>query len=192
MSLNVLLLGCGRIAHAHAEAISACSGVRLSTVCDIDVAAAQGLGAKYDVAAYTDASEALRKTTPEIVVICTPPATHRALTIDCLQTGAHVLCEKPLGLNPQEVTAMNDAAQSAGRTLMMASKFRFMPAARALKQRITAGELGEILYFRVTFFAPVAMQGRMNADPVISGGGVVMDNGPHAFDLARCLLGPVT
>lgn len=192
MTMDVLLLGCGRIAHAHAVAIEDCADVRLRAVCDIDSAAAQWFVAQGRVAAYENADAALRATTPAIAVICTPPATHAALVTACLHAGAHVLCEKPLGIAASEVEAMNATAHAANRALMMAAKFRFMPAARALQGRIAAGELGEILFCRITFFSSVDMRGRMNADRALSGGGVVMDNGPHAFDLARFLLGPLT
>ena len=187
--LAVAILGCGRIASAHAEAINATSGVRLVAVCDVGEAAAQQMAARYGVASFTHHETLLSACAPAIVIICTPPSSHSLLACDCLAAGAHVLCEKPLSIAPDEVKTMFEAAQRQRRALMMAAKFRFVPAVREAKERIARGELGNLVFYRNTFVAPVEMQGRMNAERALSGGGVLMDNGPHAFDLSRFLLG---
>ena len=191
-SLGVAIIGCGRIARAHAEAIAATPDAHLTWVCDVDEHAARSLAHDFAAHEYScDARTLLETSRPDIAIVCTPPISHREIACDCLRAGVHVLCEKPLGIAPDEVETMNDVARETGRVLMMASKFRFVAAVRKARETIASGALGELLLWRNSFLAPVDMKGRMNAQRKVSGGGVLMDNGPHAFDLARFLLGPI-
>lgn len=191
--LSIAIIGCGRIARAHAEAIAATPDAHLIWVSDLDEHAARSLAHDFSAHEYScDTRTLLETAPPDIAIVCAPPSSHREIACDCLRAGVHVLCEKPLGIAPAEVETMNDVARDYERVLMMASKFRFVLAVQKAREMVASGALGELLLWRNSFLAPVDMKGRMNAQRKVSGGGVLMDNGPHAFDLARFLLGPIS
>jgi len=103
-----------------------------------------------------------------------------------------VLCEKPLAVSVAEAEEMSLAAKRAQRLLFTAFKFRFHDEVRRAKQMIDAGSLGPILSFRLMFGGYIDMTNQWYAEKTLSGGGIIMDNGPHAFDLVRFLFGDVT
>ncbi|MBK8978354.1 MAG: Gfo/Idh/MocA family oxidoreductase [Planctomycetes bacterium] len=140
-----------------------------------------------------DSVDALLLDGPEfdVALLLTPPATHEPLTIELLHAGRHVLCEKPLATDVAAARRMLDAARAADRLLVMASKFRFVADVDRARELLDAGAVGTPLLYENVFCAPVPMAGRWNADPAVSGGGVLIDNGAHAADLARCLGGEV-
>jgi len=187
--MKIAIIGCGRIARAHFMAIQATPALMLHAVADSDVEAARAL-AQLAASKYFEGHRALLESAPpDIAVVCTPPSTHAAIVADCLHAGAHVLCEKPLGIAPHEVEALNAQAVACRRALMMASKLRFVPKVQQARVDIENNRLGDITSYQSTLTVLVEMSGRMNARRALSGGGVVMDNGPHAFDLARFLVG---
>src|SRR5690606_16653020 len=84
-----------------------------------------------------------------------------------------------------------EAARRAGRTLMMASKFRYVADVLAARELVADGLIGRLLLFENAFRSRVDMSGRWHADPAIAGGGVLIDNGCHSVDVARLLCGPL-
>jgi predicted dehydrogenase len=163
-------------------------------LCDSNFAAAQRLAvnAQPGLELFADHKFMAEALALDAVILCTPPATHPAIAIDLLQSGIHVLCEKPLAISTAAASEMFAVATRHDRVLTMASKFRFAADLVAARALIENGHIGDPVYFHLSFCSPVSMTGRWNADPLLSGGGVLMDNGPHAADIVRFLLGPVT
>jgi len=191
--LSVGIVGCGRIAQAHLQALRNVPELRLAAVCDMNKSAARQAAAEFAAPrAFTDYRRMIEELRLDAAIVCTPPVTHPAVVVELLQHGIHVLCEKPLATSSDEAQRMSEAARQAERLLVMASKFRFVEDIVAAKKLLDAGSLGQAVLLTLNFCHPVAMNGRWNADPLISGGGVLMDNGPHVADLARFLCGPIT
>jgi len=141
-------------------------------------------------AAYGDWQEMLGEVDLDIVSVCTPNAYHKAQSIAALQAGAHVLCEKPVATSHADAAAMFDAADAAGKMLLVGQTARFTHRSRAAKEIVEAGRLGEI-YFAETYYlrrrgVPTWGQFHMKEH---SGGGPVYDLGVHAIDLLYWLLG---
>lgn len=193
--LRLAFVGAGRIARAHAEGARSLAGTpdafEFVGVADADPTAAATFATELGVAAYTDAGEVVSACRPDLVVLCTPPATHEAITIDVVGRGVSVLCEKPFAIGAAGADRVLRAADEAGVLCTMASKFRYVPDIARARALIAEGAVGEVVQVQVTFTSHVDMMGRWNADPAISGGGVIIDNATHSVDIVRYLLGPI-
>lgn len=190
--MRIGLIGCGRIAQAHMEVFPNIEGAEVVAVCDTNAELARGTAEEQSCAGYSDFAEMLKKENLDAVVLATPPANHAQTAIACLESGLHVLCEKPLALTVSETANMYEVARERGKTLMLASKFRHMRAMIKAKAQLSAGLIGRPILFLNRFSGRLDMSTRWNSDPAISGGGVLIDNGTHSVDIARYLLGPVT
>lgn len=185
------LVGCGRISQTHLQALEALPDCELVAVADARDAAACQVAEQYRCRYYDSVEQILESESLDAAVICTPPSTHSKIAEALLHQGVHVLCEKPLAVTVAEAERMVAMANLKGLVLMMASKFRYVEEVISAKSIVQSGILGEIIQFENTFCNKVDMRGRWNADPVISGGGVLIDNGSHSVDIARYLLGPI-
>jgi predicted dehydrogenase len=189
--LRVGVVGLGRAGRIHLDAWRAVPGVRVVAVCDpapavVAAARAEGLHA------VADASELFATVPLDAVSIAAPPAQHAPLAIAALESGLEVLCEKPLAIQGPSAMRMMQAAARTGRQLLLATKFRHVPDLVAARGLIAAGAIGEPLAFEIDFSSRVDMTGRWNARRSVAGGGVVIDNGCHAFDIVAFLFGTVT
>jgi predicted dehydrogenase len=149
--LKVGIIGAGGIARGrHIPCFQRNKKVALAAIADVTSELAEQVGQQFGIpATYTDYRAMLDKERLDAVVICTPNKFHAPITIDALQSGVHVLCEKPMALNAEEGRAMLAAAQESGKILSIAFHYRHKAAARAAKRIIEAGELGDIYMVRV-------------------------------------------
>jgi predicted dehydrogenase len=189
--LNFALIGCGRIAQTHLQAISSIPECRLKGVVDINKDAAQNLAHQFKCIAYKDYYQLVNDNQIDAVIICTPPNTHAEITNIFLENGVHVLCEKPFALDSKQARLMLKTAEENNLILMMASKFRYVEDVIFAKSLITSGILGDLILFENVFCSQVNMCDRWNCNKKISGGGVIFDNGSHSVDIARFFLGPI-
>lgn len=188
---RVAVIGAGRIAQTHVAAWRGLDGARIVAVADVDPAVAQATAEACGCRAYTDHRELLAQEQLDAATVCTPPAAHPPVARDCLAAGLHVLVEKPVAIAADDVRDMLAAAAKAGRVLMMASKFRYVEDIAHARSLIRAGILGTVVHFENTFASWLDVTKRWNADPRVSGGGVLIDNGTHSVDIARYLIGPI-
>lgn len=184
------IVGLGRAGNIHLEALAQVRGARLAAVCDESSLARQRAAAA-GVPAYASLTAMLNGAALDGVVVCTPPADHAAITLRCLARGLHVLCEKPLALSTWDALTMLQAANRARRTVLVASKFRHVPEVQRARALLASGALGEPVAFAISFCSPVDMRARWNSQPDRSGGGVIVDNGCHAFDILSYLFGGI-
>ncbi len=118
------------------------------------------------------------------VVIATPSALHAEQSIQALERGAAVFCQKPLGRTEAEVRAVVDAARAADRLLGVDLSYRFTDGMRRIREVVRSGELGRIYGVDLVFHNAYGPDKPWFYDPVLSGGGCVMDLGVHLVDLA--------
>lgn len=185
--LRIALIGAGgRIASDWLSvANGADSPVRLTALVETEPTARARLGA------LPDLDTLLAGDRPDAAIVATPPSTHAGIVVRLAEAGIHALCEKPLATTLSDATTMVEAAERAGVRLMMASKFRFVDDVAEASRRIADGAIGQPVFYDNAFCGHVDMGARWNSDPRVSGGGVLIDNGAHAVDLARFLMGEV-
>lgn len=149
--LNFAIIGCGKIAPRHAENI-ACTG-KLVAVCDIVTEKADLLASQYQARAYKTLKELLKNEPGvDIVTVCTPNGLHAEHSIQSLEAGKHVLCEKPMCISTADAALMKNTAITAGKNLFVVKQNRYNPPVVAVKELIENNKLGKILSVQVNGF----------------------------------------
>lgn len=190
--VKIGLIGTGGIAQSYREAFTRVGAAELVAVADADPNRVKSAPDVWGCPGYSSADEMFDSHKDlEAIIICTPPNTHESISCAALDRGIHVLCEKPLSTTSASAERMRLAAEKAGKILTMASKFRYVCDVVAAKELVSYGKIGDIILFENAFTSFVDMSGRWNADPAVSGGGVLIDNGTHSLDIARYFLGPI-
>lgn len=189
--MRIGVIGVGRAGKIHLEAWREVDGVELVAIADRsrEVRAwARDLGLR----AYGDPLDMIARETLEAVSIATPPAFHAPVTVACLERNLHVLCEKPLAIDARDGLKMLRTSARLGRRLVLATKFRHVPDLIRARDLIRDGAIGEPVAFEIDFSSMVDMSSRWNSRRTLAGGGVIIDNGCHAFDIVAFLFGTVS
>jgi predicted dehydrogenase len=189
--LRIGIIGAGNIGKAYAMAIGSRPSIAVAAICDVDVNESASLASTLGVAGFDSHASLATSETCDAVIVSTPPATHAQVAIDCLEQGLDVLCEKPFALDIETAQRMFDVAEENERLLAMASKFRYVSDIAQARDLIRSGLIGDPTVVDVTFASKVDMSDRWNTVEAISGGGVLIDNGTHAVDIVRFLIGPI-
>jgi predicted dehydrogenase len=141
--LKVAIVGCGRIADAHASQIQRIKGCAIVGVCDREPLMARQLCARFPVQRYfSDLGELLREARPDVVHITTPPGSHFAIGQRCLESGCHIYVEKPFTLDAEEAQLLVDLANKKGLKLTAGHDDQFSHVARRARDLVRSGYLG--------------------------------------------------
>jgi predicted dehydrogenase len=189
--LKIAVVGAGFAARVVHLPGYAGSRAPVAAICDLDAARAQQLADQHHIPnVYNDWRHMLEVEKPELVSICLPNALHKEITIGALESGAHVLCEKPLATSVAEAHEMFAAARKAGRVLMAAQLYRYEAPARAIKRIVDSGALGEIYHVEVDAMRRLGIPtwGAFHQKSA-SFGGTMLDIGVHMLDQAIWLIG---
>ena len=185
------IVGAGAISQGYAQAFQTCDQCSVVGVADVRPEAAASLAEVLDCENFGSHEDLANECDLDAVLISTPPASHPEIALHFIEKGIPVLCEKPFAITSAEAIRVVEAAQANGIKITMASKFRYVDDVIKAKQIVDSGILGEVVLFENAFTSWVDMSKRWNSNPVISGGGVLIDNGTHSFDMARYFLGPL-
>lgn len=182
--LKLALIGLGFMGEVHARYYRANPKVgRLAVASPVPAERARA-AELYGAAVYADFQEMLATEQPDGVDVCTPNATHPDMAVAALTAGAHVLVEKPLGLDLAGIDRVLETARRTGRKVLVAHSLRFSDAYAKGKEFLAAGEVGEPLYLigKYKWYKDFRRYPAWKVDPVASGGGMLMQSGIHIVD----------
>lgn len=182
--VRLALIGAGRMGTVHLGALRASPAIDVLGVVE-PVEGRRAQLAQDGVPVFAGVDELLETQAPEGVLIAAPSDRHPALVARFAQAGIAMLCEKPLGVRAQHTAQAAQAARDAGVLLQVGYWRRFVPELQALRQRIAAGELGDIYALSCLQWDEQLPSEQFRAHS----GGIPVDMGVHEFDQARWLLG---
>lgn len=187
------VIGSGGIARRRTipEGIAPAGNAELASVFDVDARANADVAAAFGAEAAPDL-DALLGADVDAVYVASPVNAHFGHVLACAAAGRHVLCEKPLGMTPDEAEEMISACAAAGVRLGCAFMMRYLAQHQAALELVRGGRLGKPVYARAQlscWYPP--MEGAWRQDPALGGGGALMDMGGHCIDLLEMFFGPV-
>lgn len=192
MKFGVGIIGCGLIGTRRAAALGA--GGRLVACADVDAGRAQALASASGAQALTDWRALLALEEVDIVIVATLHDSLAPITLAAIAAGKHVLVEKPAARSVEELAPVLAAAEQAPVKVRVGFNHRHHRALRKARELVDSGVLGDLMFLRARYGhgGRPGYDREWRADPALSGGGELIDQGPHLIDLARSFLGDFT
>jgi predicted dehydrogenase len=192
-NLRVALLGVGAIAQVvHLPVLSQLENVELVAVCDVDEPRARAIAARFGIPrVYGDDDLVFNSEDVDAIIICTPSHLHESQAIAALESGRHVLVEKPLGLTHAAVERVIAVAERTRRTIMIAMNNRYRADTMALRPFAQGGELGDLFLTRGAWLNRKMriVRPTWRHRKATAGGGAMMDLGVQTIDLCLWMQG---
>jgi predicted dehydrogenase len=194
--LRFALVGCGRIAHKHAELLGKgqINGAQLVAVCDNQTARAEEFGSKYEVPYFTDMHEMVRAVDPDIISVLTPSGYHAEQVVGLAPYKKHIVVEKPMALTLDDADRMISTCDQYGVRLFVVKQNRFNVPVVKLRKALDEGRFGKMVMgtVRVRWCRPQkyydmdSWRGTWAYD-----GGVLTNQASHHIDLLMWMMGDV-
>jgi len=141
--LRIGIVGCGRVADQHVQAIHRIPGCEIVALCDREPLMARQLGERFGVlACFSDLKEMLHVVSPDVVHITTPPQGHYSLAAECLNAGSHVYVEKPFTITAGEAEAVVQLAEDRGLRATVGHNYQFTLEMLEMRRLVKEGFLG--------------------------------------------------
>ncbi|MCQ2461943.1 MAG: Gfo/Idh/MocA family oxidoreductase [Clostridia bacterium] len=186
--VRIGIIGCGGIANGkHMPSLKKIKNAEMVAFCDLIEERAVKAAKEYGIegaAVYTDYKELLKDDSIEVVHVCTPNRSHAFISIDAMEAGKHVMCEKPMAKTYAEAKAMLETSERTGKKLTIGYQSRWREDSLYLKRLCEEGELGDIYFAKA-----IALRRRavptwgVFLNEYEQGGGPLIDIGTHALDL---------
>ncbi len=186
---GIAIVGCGLIGQKRARALGP---ARLVCCVDTDVVRAEALARTAPgVVVVADWRDAVTRADVGIVVVATTNDALAEVTRAAVHAGKHVLVEKPAARSLKEIDGVLEAAQGSRSLVRVGFNHRYHPALRKARDLFESGVLGEMMFVRGRYGhgGRVGYEREWRANPQVSGGGELIDQGVHLIDLARWFLG---
>jgi len=186
---GVGIVGCGLIGHKRSKSIG--SRARLIACADVDIKKAENLAMNFGASFFSDWRKVLRLPEIDIIIIATLHDSLAEITGAAIKAGKHVLVEKPAARNSSELVSLISILKNSPIKVRVGFNHRYHPALIKAKDIIDHGELGELMFIRSRYGhgARIGYDKEWRSDPKLSGGGELIDQGPHLIDLSRYFLG---
>jgi len=188
--LTFAQVGCGLIGHKRASALGGLG--RLRYACDLDLSRAEDIARRHPgCTAVQDARMIAADAQVSAVIVSTLNASLAPVALMMVQAGKHVLLEKPGGLNSGQLRSLLEVARQTGSKVRIAYNHRFHPALQKARSLVDAGAVGPLMFLRARYGhgGRKGYDREWRADPALSGGGELIDQGVHLIDLAGWFLG---
>jgi UDP-N-acetylglucosamine 3-dehydrogenase len=186
------IIGCGSIGLVYISELMRCSNSELLAVSDLRMEQLEKAVRQYAIPdVYTNYKEMLIRDDIDAVIVATPDQMHEEHTIVSLESGKHVLCEKPMALTPDECRNMIRISGKTGRKLMIGQVCRYAPGFMLTKKLIDSGQIGELFFVESEYahdYSNIKGIGSWRTDPEKLRHPVV-GGGCHAVDLLRWIVG---
>ena len=191
--IRIGIIGCGGIAYGkHMPSLKVLENAEMVAFCDIVKEKAQEAKEKFgtiDAKVYTNYKDLIADSTIDAVHVCTPNKSHSFITIDSLEAGKHVMCEKPMAKTSKEAREMLEVAKRTGKKLTIGYQNRFREDTQYLNKMTENKDLGEIYFTKAHALRRRAVPTWgvfLNEEE--QGGGPLIDIGTHALDLSLWLM----
>lgn len=187
--MNVAIIGCGLIGQKRAKTLK---DNRLMVCVDPQREKADNLAKYYPgCVALTDWRHAVNRSDIHIVIIATPHAFLSEIALGAINAGKQVLIEKPAARKSVELESIITAAKKTGSIVRVGFNHRYHRAFRKARELVDSGLLGDIMFVRARYGhgGRIGYEKEWRAQPALSGGGELIDQGVHLIDLARWFLG---
>jgi predicted dehydrogenase len=192
-ALKILLVGAGVRGRVWASVCSVAPGVELVGIVDEDTARAESIRDELpeaDIVVSKDMSSALRHPEPDAVIVATPPDSHHQLVSTAISGDKHVLCEKPLSDEMEEVIDLVKQAREKNRILLVGMNFRYLSTSQRIRAYVQDRRLGDLSYAQFTYVRQ--RDGRrddLNDYPMTMPYPMLLEQSIHHFDLLRYCYG---
>ena len=191
--MNYAIIGCGLIGKKRLAGMPA--GAKLAVACDTSLSRAEALvKLAQSGRAVADFKVAAADPQVEAVFVCTLNSTLTPIALAAVKAGKHVLVEKPAGISVAEIKQLEVAAKKTGALVRVGYNHRYHPACLKALELFRSGALGPMMFVRGRYGhgGRIGYDKEWRADPKLSGGGELIDQGVHLIDLAGIFLGEFT
>ena len=191
-SFGIGIIGCGLIGQKRAKALG--SGGHLVACADINIGPAEHLAKGSEAKVFDDWQALIALPEVDVVVIATLHDSLAAITLAAVEAGKHVLVEKPAARSASELEPVMAAAKKQGVKVHVGFNHRYHRSLRKAKEIFDSGALGELMFIRARYGhgGRLGYDKEWRAKPELSGGGELIDQGPHLIDLSRWFMGEFT
>ena len=191
---RIALVGCGRIAKNHVDAIGRVDGLELVAVADVEEVRAKAIADLIGIPWFTSYEEMLDKVECDVVAICTPSGMHPAQGVLAAKTGHHVVTEKPIAISLKGADELVHACDDAKVHLFVVKQNRLNAPVQMLKRAVDRGRFGRLYMANCTvrwtrpqeYYDQAPWRGTWEFD-----GGAFMNQASHYVDLIQWIVGPV-
>lgn len=194
--MKALVVGAGAISRQHLGCLKQIPAVTEVHVCDLSAVTARAMADRFVLDGWsTDFTAALAAIRPDVVHVATPPSSHRAIATEALESGAHVIVEKPATLVPSELVDLVELAGRLGLMLVEDYNYIFNPGVQAALRDLRSGEYGDLVHVDVEIALDIFGEGSTYLDPALNRsftlmkGGPIADFLPHLASLAHAFVG---
>jgi len=190
--VKVAIIGCGLIGQKRAKALGDC---QLVLCADLVKERAASLAQQYkNCIATTDWHDAIKQPDIDIIIIATLHATLAEIGLEAIHAGKHVFIEKPGARQASEIVPLLDATKNRSMRVKVGFNHRYHRAFRKARELVDTNQLGELMFIRARYGhgGRLGYDKEWRANPLLSGGGELIDQGVHLIDLARWFLGDFT
>lgn len=191
MTHNIAIIGAGLIGRKRAKALAKFANCNLAIIADVDEDAARRLAGEFGGEVESDWRLAIKRNDVDIVVVATYNKHLLPISIAALESGKHVLCEKPLGRNSNESKKMVEIAKHYKKIIKTGFNHRHHPAISRAKNLFDSGAIGKLCFIRCRYGhgGRPGYDKEWRADKDLCGGGELLDQGVHVVDLFRWFAG---